>query len=521
MSEMRSKIDAVQSALDELKAQYERENPQAPPAPDVIRVKPGEDADAAFLQALADNKNLLLYPGEHFVNWRVLNQPRAKSILVTTDTAHVAARMTSEYKPDLAILRAKDPKVAALTYDPQSTGVNLFNIGVGPQDYSSTQIVMGHDKMMSPDMQPHDIIFDRVLMFGDDERGQHRGITCAARNFSVLNSAFYQFHEQGRDSQCIASWNGGQGLIIRGTFLQGGAENIMFGGGAVRDVSMIPSDILIDDCYFTKDIRWKAGMVYKPQIKCLLEVKTAKRLTLSNSVLEHCWPAAWPQGVALAIKCNDGSEGKEPWTTTEDVTVINNVIRRVGKFMSIVAMNDGGYTTEQMKRLKVINNLCYEMATSEWPGEGRAFTAANLPAGLEVRHNSIFGGRNAFFYYWYDQKITRGSDIVLADNASDHGTYGIRGADGTSKKSGEAALLADTTSYQIAGNALSAPPAGASANKLPIGNMIVPKDAFTASLDVDFTVRPSSVLHSLLTTDGKVVGADIEALAPVIRKLTA
>ena len=57
-------MDVVQAELDEFRAIYTSEHPPPEPVPEVIRIKPGDDADAAFKQCLSESKSLAAAPGE-------------------------------------------------------------------------------------------------------------------------------------------------------------------------------------------------------------------------------------------------------------------------------------------------------------------------------------------------------------------------------------------------------------------------------------------------------------------------
>ena len=202
-------------------------------------------------------------------------------VVVTTDTDERMApgyRVQREDLPGLAIFRAKSPSESVLKYGLRATGVHFAQVAFGPQAYDKTVITFGTDTMTRPEDQPHDVSFSHVLGYGDPVRGQHRAIMMGVRNFSLTDSSFYDYHEEGRDSQVLAVWNGGQGILVRNCFLEGGAENVLIGGGNAMNSRMLPSDHRYERCTISKNPAWWSGMQYKPQVKCLFEMKFVKRV---------------------------------------------------------------------------------------------------------------------------------------------------------------------------------------------------------------------------------------------------
>ena len=124
----------------------------------------------------------------------------------------------------------------------------------------------------------------------------------------------------------------------------------MLGGGYAQNVAMIPSDHRYERCIFTKNPAWKSGMQYPPQVKCHLEVKFAKRVLVTGCLFEHNWSGASMAGASITIKvCSNTTSVDDSWITTEDVTLEHNLVRKVGRFLSVVGSNDGAGTTQQMR----------------------------------------------------------------------------------------------------------------------------------------------------------------------------
>ena len=174
-----------------------------------------------------------------------------------------------------------------------------------------------------------------------------------------------------------------------------------------------------------------------------------------------------------------------------------------GRFLSIVGSNDGG-PTYQMRRLRVVNNLAYEMDTADWPGGGDSFTSANLPVEMDLSHNTLLGCDHGLLVYWFDSATNnRAEQMVLRDSVAYHGKYGIKGASGY----GLDALNKDIGpgKYFVGGNALKRHPNGV--QKLPPDNLVLADEPFWQSLDPEtYVVIPGSPAAAAVTTDGQLPG---------------
>lgn len=488
-------------------------NPEPPPGNE-INVQPGDDLQAAF-DSLGNTGGIIrARPGEYLTAIRLEPRPdNTKIIVFTTDTDSLpqdGVRIDEGYRNDLAILRSNDGYAPAFEALPGSGGVAFMGCGFGPQVYDRTVVSIGDDKISLAADLPKDLMFDRVLFYGDPERGQHRGIMAHGNGIPILNCSFIDFHEEGRDSQCIAAWNGGRNITIDNCYLEGGAENVMFGGGSANSVEMIPQNIRIARSLFSKNIAWK-GLEHEPSIKCLLEIKNVIGLHIEGNVFDGCWARDWPSGVAVVFKVSpNGSD----YTECQDVTFVNNVIRNCGSVFSVVGSRDSGEPSGRMKNLTIKNNLAYNIdSSSDYDGDGKNIPNANPPLFMHVEHNTVHGNNHSFLYWWWDSFKEVGEDLIITDNCFDHGKYGISGPD----TSGVDALnLGWPNSYFVTSNALKKHPDRTV--KLPPGNTVVPAADYDVSFGSDHNVIPGSIVGNCVTTDGAMIGADVdqikEALSP-------
>lgn len=508
---VRDALDATQAALADASRAFDEEYPAGPTEPvpgPIVRVPVGGDVQAALDDARSTGATLLLAVGEHRVNLVVHEDPLALPVLITSDTTTLPAagqRMTRDYLPGLAQLKSANNMDPVIAYRCKSSGVHLTGLATAPLQYDRTVISFGTDDMTTPEEQPHDVVHDRLLMLGDPVRGQHRGVMAHARRYSLINSSVLDFHEQGRDSQALCAWNGGQDLTIRNCHLNAGAENIMFGGGSARTDAMAPRRILIEDCLLDKNPDWVDGMQYPPTVKCLLEVKHARQIQIRRNVFQHCWPEAWGSGVAIVFKSCDQT-GNEPWTLTEDVVFEHNVIRRVGQGFSIVGSHDSGRTSQLMRNVRIAHNLLYDVDTDEWQGKGALVTVSNMPTDFVLDHLTCIGNGWGVMEYGYNQPA-RGTGFTCTNSALYQGNYGIKGSSGMTPSAWATDMGYAPT---VSGLGLRNDP-DRHINFGP-GNVECSEADWDASLDARYAVVPGSALANVATTDGQMIGCDIERL---------
>jgi hypothetical protein len=512
---IREYVNHIRQDCDAIDVELSNTDPvPEPPSGNKVYVKPGDDLQAAF-DSLNDTGGIILAePGEYLTSIKL--KPRNdnhKIIVFTSNTNYLPdeeVRIGMDYLESLAILRSDDGFESPFTALRGSGGVSFIGCGFGPQKNDRTVVSLGDDEITLVEELPTDIMFDRVLFYGDPELGQHRGIMASADRVSILNCSFNNFHEEGRDSQCIAAWNGGRNITIDNCYLEGGAENVMFGGAKAMSVDMIPQDIRIVRNLFSKPLAWK-DLAHEPSIKCLLEIKNVQRLHIEGNVFDGCWARDWPSGVAVVFKVSpNGSQ----YTECQDVTFINNVIRNCGSVFSVVGSRDSGEPSGRMRNLTIENNLAYNIDSSpDYAGDGKNIPNANPPLGMYVKHNTVEGNNHSFLYWWWDELEEVGEDLVMTDNCFEHGAYGISGPD----TSGVAALDKGwPNSYNVTSNALRKHPDRTV--KLPIGNSVIERPDYDASFDPYHEIIPDSVVANVVTTDGKMIGADIDAISEALSR---
>ena len=187
---------------------------------------------------------------------------------------------------------------------------------------------------------------------------RRRGIALNARDAAVVDSYLSDFKEVGADSQAIAGWNGPGPFRIANNYLEAAGENIMFGGADPTIPDLVPSDIEIVHNHLAKPLRWKKGDPsfegVEWTVKNLFELKNARRVLVDGNLLEYNWPQA-QNGFAILFTVRN-QDGGAPWSTIEDVTFTNNLVRHVAAGINMLGRDDN-HPSQQARRIAIRNNL--------------------------------------------------------------------------------------------------------------------------------------------------------------------
>ena len=211
------------------------------------------------------------------------------------------------------------------------------------------------------------IVVDRCYVHGNPKQNDRRGVVLNGRSQAVVDSYVSDFHEVGIDSQAIEGWSGPGPFKIANSYLEGAAENLMFGGADPLIQGVIPSDIEIRHNTFNKPLTWRKGdPSYEGihwSVKNLLELKAARRVLIDGNVFTNSWGDA-QTGYAINLK-TAGSDAA-PWVKTTDVTFSNNYIEGAASGITVVGRDPD--TVNLTKRVAVINNLFVDIDGRKWNG---------------------------------------------------------------------------------------------------------------------------------------------------------
>jgi hypothetical protein len=466
---------------------------------------------AAFNQA-APGDVIVLEAGAQFVgNFTLPAKPDAsgKWLIVRSSAEGKLPAGTRVTPTDAAAM----PKIispnadAALKTAPGAHHVRLVGIEftVAPNwamNYGLVLLGDGGSDQNDMKQVPHDLIIDRCYIHGNGTGNQRRGVGLNSARTAIIDSTIAACHEVGADAQAICGWNGPGPFKIVNNTLEGSGENFMLGGADPSVKGLIPSDIEFRRNTLSKPLSWKknhpsfAGKAWS--VKNLFELKNARRVLVDGNVMENCWVEAQ---VGFAIQLTPrNQDGGADWSTVEDVTFTNNIIRRAAGGINILG-RDNNNPSGQVRRVAIRNNLFDEIGGRQWGGNGR-FLQITETDSVVLDHNTVLHTGNVITTYGKPNV-----NFVFTNNLMAHNEYGVAGDNAAGELD---AIRRYFPNGVFKKNVI----AGGRSNAYP------PDNFFPGSLDEarfadrergSFALSEASPYRTA-ATDGKAIGCDVSAL---------
>jgi hypothetical protein len=487
---------------------------------ETITVPAGRDLQAAINRAKAGDV-LLLVPGATYVgNFTLPVRPgfQYTTIRSAADPSHfpIDGRVGPEHRQWMPTVRSPNgaPALATqpgahhwrlqwLAFEATAGGANdIITLGDG----SSAQRTLASI--------PRYLVLDGVIIRGDNERGQKRGIALNSAATVIRNSDIREIKAAGLDSQAICGWNGPGPYIIENNYLEAAGENVMFGGADPSVPDLVPSDIIFRDNYVTKPLAWRAAD--SPwTVKNLFELKNARRVLIEGNVFEHNWHAAQNGYAILFTPMNQ--DGRAPWTVVADITFQFNIVRHVAAGINILGY-DYLAASRQTRGIVIRQNLLYDVDGSRWGGDGRFLLIGDEAADILVDHNTVLQGGSVLQLYGKRNGTPRPiRNLQLTNNLTLHNEYGIMGDDFAV---GQPTIDAYMSRSDIRRNVL----AGGNASQYPPDNLFPSVEElfseFVDSASADYRLRPGSRFRTL-GSNGSMLGANVELIGRLVPPASA
>jgi hypothetical protein len=311
----------------------------------------------------------------------------------------------------------------------------------------------------------------------------------------------------GQDTQAIAGWNTPGPIVIRNNYLEAAGENILFGGAQINIPNVVPSDIVVEGNYLTKDPQWR-GTSWT--VKNLFELKNARRVQVRNNIMEYNWSGA-QAGFAVVLTPRNSS-GRTPWVVVEDVEFSGNIIRSSSSVFNILGHDDTA-RSGQLARLLIRDNLAYDIHSGNWGGTGTFAQIGGEPKDITIDHNTVLHTGQALLFYsgsYIDsagKKVAGGpvTGFVFTNNMAKHNAYGIFGS---GQSMGTVSLQYYAPGYVVRRNVLASDTSVAS--RYPPDNFFPTLAVFTAGF-VDPATRNYELVAASPFVGAGTDGADIGA----------
>lgn len=473
----------------------------APPANTMTFV--GNDLQAA-LNAAKGGDILVLAAGSVYTGDYVL--PTKTGLVIVTSSAPPSAGLrVGPTTVGFARIVSSDGGAAIATSAGAGGGYTLIGLEIADGGAGGSDLVTlgdGSSAQTTLAQVPQNLTIDRCYLHGSPTNGRKRGIALNSGATTIEHSYLSDFKAIGQDAQAIAGWNGPGPYTITDNYIEGAANNLIFGGTDPAIPNLVPSDIMISWNTFAKPIAWRTGTHWL--VKNLLELKNAQRVTSTHNTFSYSW-ADGQGGYALVFTVRN-QDGHCPWCIVANVTSDHDHISHAAAVLQTLGSDDTPTKPSlRLTNIKITNLVADDIDRATWnnpqPGMNGApgaqqwiLVAGGLTggvSGLELGHVTITGGHvNAFMSL--DGTVAEGLNVH--DSIVTEGDYGITG---TNVGQGRIALNAFAPTAIFTNNAI---------QKVPTSDGSVRTIDYGPQVNVVYPIG-QPVNASQATTDGKPIGA--------------
>lgn len=282
-------------------------------------------------------------------------------------------------------------------------------------------VALGEYAQVDSTAIPANIVLDRMWIHGADSSNLIRAVALNSRSTTLQHGVITNVHAKGNgDTQAIGMGAGPGPYRVYDMVLSAAGENILIGGNDPRISGLTPSDIEVDRSYFYTPASWKGVWPRKN----LFELKNARRVLLSNSVLSGSWADA-QVGYALIFKATNQA-GQCLWCTTRDVVVRDVHIIGAGAGITVAGREGSNQNPlDSLARRMAFQNVVMDsLRTPPFTGEGKQLQILENVKEV-VFDRVVSSGQNllsAIAFRTVDS-------LVLNDLVLPYGQYGLK-ADG-------------------------------------------------------------------------------------------
>jgi IPT/TIG domain len=348
-------------------------------------------------------------------------------VIRTSDMTNLPAEGTRVGPADASNM----PKIVSANTEPavkvsgRGTKYRLVGLEIKATSTNFGVVALGTAEETAESSIPLGIVIDRCYIHGNSTSDVSRGIALNSAETAIIDSYISDCHGEGFDAQAIASWNSPGPIKILNNYLEGAGENVIFGGADPSVEDLVVSDIEFRNNYCYKPLSWNPNdsSFTTPHwtVKNIFELKNAQRVLVTGNTFEHNWVDA-QAGIAILFTPRN-QNGTAPWCIVQDVTFINNIVRKTTGGVAILG-TDNEQESGLLERVKIENNLFDEIGGTLWGGSDALFTILNGPCdSIIINHNTALNSWNIITV-----EGPENPGLIYTNNIALHNDYGIIGA---------------------------------------------------------------------------------------------
>ena len=215
-----------------------------------------------------------------------------------------------------------------------------------------------------------------------------------------------------QDSQAIWVGNSPGNIVVRNCHLEAAGENMMVGGDKMKIPNCRPTNILVENCFFTKPIEWKGNTAIP--VKNLFELKDGHNVTLRLCELWNCWSSG-QIGHAIVLTPTAGA-------SLLGISVEDCHVHDVGGIFNITGLEQhGNYPNEPRTQLHVKGGR-YKTNKAVMGGRGTFAQIGCSPDYLIVEDADIEIDGTSFILIWDAKPI---DTLHILNSSWNYGSYGV------------------------------------------------------------------------------------------------
>jgi hypothetical protein len=365
----------------------------------------------------------------------------------------------------------------------------------------------------------HDLVIDHSYLHGIPLTQMTHCVGLNGNWQAIVDSYIADCHDTGVDTQAVFSRDGQGPFLVQNNFLEGAAENTMW-GGAASQAGILMSDITIKGSHYFKPLAWWPGsplyMGYTPVVKNLIEFKNGQRILVTGNVFDTSWAGGQAEVTIFNPACSGAPASVD---FISDVTYTLNIGKNSPQAIVFGGCSD--VSTQPDERILFTQNVWQGIDAQLW-SSGGSYHDINLncgagTGGLFCSHD-IWGVHETMVSATSQQSTgyqinstcpSCSYGIQYRDSIMDTGLFGAFGVGGNAIIAGSVPG-ANFTNDCIYGNNGAIGNNSSYANDV---NVVAASNVFVST--TDFHVAPASACHAI-ASDGTDPGANINGVNAAI-----